>query len=166
VGHYGGIRVRMTKANNKFAPSFFLLRNFIVYSKFQANPEFSHEKFEVPDMDIDVSMTLVGEEQKKWNLSLTVKIKEDVDPKTFPYFFDLMMIGAFYSPVYSKIKDEEKRKKFHKILYVNGSSILYSAIREHIRTFTATGPYKPFILPTTQFLPEDAETALLEREKD
>ncbi|WP_198470417.1 protein-export chaperone SecB [Acetomicrobium sp. S15 = DSM 107314] len=150
----------MKKEHRKPDLPFALLHNFIIFSMLKANPEFSPENFEVPDIDVKVSMLPVGDDKKKWHLYLSLDVREGADPKTYPYFFNMIMFGIFYAPVYPAIESEETRKEFHKILYVNGSSILYSAAREHIRTFTATGPYRPFILPTTQFLPEDAEAAL------
>lgn len=60
-----------------------------------------------------------------------------------PYTIHLVVVGIF------KVENISEPEK---LLYINGSSILYSAAREFLLTTTGRGPWGALTLPTYSFL--------------
>jgi hypothetical protein len=63
----------------------------------------------------------------------------------FPYSFQLDLVGSFAVPF--DLKDIEP----HRLLELNGSSILYGVAREMIASFTSRGPHSYVLLPSISF---------------
>ena len=76
-------------------------------------------------------------------MTISQKLKEG---QNFPYKFDLSLIGFFAcNDGFSSPADEEH------FVRVNGSSMLYGAARELVRSLTARGPWGELFLPSISF---------------
>lgn len=65
---------------------------------------------------------------------------------TIPYDIEIEVQGLFS---FDQIVPKEQRES---LLMVNGSSVLYSVMREQVLSLTARGAYGPVMLPTVNFL--------------
>ena len=139
---------------------FHLRRYFVIQSSFKANREFESNRLEEIGLDVDATMYQSKKQKNVWNITITIKTKDGTNPETCPYLFEVTLFGVFVCPQYLKMSKDE-RVNFKKLFYVNGCSVLYSTARELIRGMTASGPYRPCILPTFRFDPEDAEESLV-----
>lgn len=68
-----------------------------------------------------------------------------VEGSTFPYDFKIEAEGVFNT---SHEGDLEERRR---LVVINGASILYSAMREHLLTLSARHRYGPVLLPCLDF---------------
>lgn len=87
-----------------------------------------------------------------WTVEMTIsqKLKEG---QNFPYKFELTLVGFFACRDGLPPKAEEDR-----FVRVNGSSMLYGAAREVIRSLTARGPWGELFLPGISFYDKDSKT--------
>ncbi len=138
---------------------FDLVGYFYTSSFVMASKDFAEDRFQNPDLDVKTSMHQDPEDPTLWTVGLYVGLPEKTDLTTVPYDFGISVVGSFLLPEMDDLP-EESLLPLKKILYVNGSSILYSAVRDHIRTITATGPYPPFVIPTYRFDPENAPRSI------
>lgn len=86
-----------------------------------------------------------------WNIELRVsqKLKEGVN---FPYKFDVTLIGFFACKNgFPTPADEEQ------FVRVNGSSMLYGAARELVRSLTCRGPWGELFIPSISFYDKDSK---------
>ena len=137
-------------------PPFELIRYFYTSSFLAANREFSKDAFKFPKLEVLSSLMEPAGDPDRWSISLYVGVAEGTDRKTAPYDFSVSLIGVFFCKFPENLP-EEQLLQCKNLLYVNGSSMLYSAVREHILTLSALGPYKKLIIPTYRFAPDDAE---------
>jgi preprotein translocase subunit SecB len=80
-----------------------------------------------------------------WSVEMT--IMQQVGPKqNFPYSFKLSLLGIFECRQTEKGPRDEDQ-----FVRVNGSSILYGAAREVVRSLTSVGCWGDLILPTVSF---------------
>ena len=80
-----------------------------------------------------------------WSVEMTITqtIKEG---QNFPYTFRLSLVGLFLCRNGQlPIPDEER------FVRINGSSMLYGAAREVVRSVTTLGPWGDILLPTASF---------------
>lgn len=93
-------------------------------------------------------------EPELWLVRLDVQIKPAPDAEAAPYIGEVAMIGIF------RLNAEFPADKARKMVWFNGGSILYGAIRELICNITSRGVYGPILLPTVNansFIPESEE---------
>jgi preprotein translocase subunit SecB len=81
----------------------------------------------------------------QFGLKLKLKCKPKQSEAPFPYAFEVEAEG-FYKV--SAATEDDARK----IVVINGSAVLYSAIREQMLTLTGRFPQGPMMLPTVNFL--------------
>lgn len=78
------------------------------------------------------------------NLRIVIQNEEG---KICPYTIDIEAAGFF--EILNKGLEENKREE---LALINGCSMLYSVIREHVMSFTTRCPHGTLILPTVNFL--------------
>ncbi len=133
---------------------FELIRYFYTSSFMAANKEFEPESYVIPDVEVTSNMIQAPDATDRWNIALYVGLSENSDRKKAPYDFGLSIFGLF-ACAFPEDATAQDLLKFKRLFYVNASSMLYSAIRDHLLSMTALGPYGPFTLPTHRFNPED-----------
>ncbi len=85
-----------------------------------------------------------------WSLEMRLSQKLP-EGKNFPYKFELTVVGFFICK--DGVPPQAGEERFVRI---NGSSMLYGAARELVRTTTAMGPWGALLLPTISFYGKDA----------
>lgn len=138
-----------------------LLRYVASEMSCNANPAFNPEKAFDPaesQPSVKVSVNLAekspGAEANLWKLELTVAMAFTTG-ENVPYSFKVSLLGffAFHSNSTSNPETEEQ------FVRVNGSSMLYGAAREIVRSMTSRGPWEELFLPGVSFYdPPKAET--------
>ncbi len=79
-------------------------------------------------------------------ITLRIIIKNE-EGKICPYTIDMEVAGFF--EIFTKDLTESKREE---LALINGCSMLYSIIREHVMSFTSRCPNGALIIPTVNFL--------------
>ena len=138
---------------------------------FSANPSFDPDKECESGMEefavgtvVNRQAALEGFPGHSWSIEMQISqgIKQD---KNFPYQFKLVIVGMF--AFLNEDLAEEKETQF---VRVNGSSILYGAARELLRSTTALGPWDAFIIPGVSFyekqVAQKEETASVQKKAD
>jgi preprotein translocase subunit SecB len=96
------------------------------------------------DFGINVNSIKTADETGSFQVSLVISSSPESEKQRIPYSIELAVIGFFrVSPDWPDP---------HKLLEINGASILYAAAREFIITITSRGPWGAFMLPTASFL--------------
>lgn len=103
------------------------------------NPEAKWEVEAVPQI------AQKGDEKRKWSVALKLTLKQIGELKP-SYHVEIEAAGSF--SVFEKWPDD----KIEQLVHVNGSAILYSAIREMVCNLTSRGPWPMLCLPTVTFL--------------
>ena len=119
-----------------------------------ANKEFEPESFVMPDIEVKPNLIQSIEAPDRWDIILYVGLPEKTDQKTAPYDFGVSVFGIF-ACCFPKNVSPDYLLKCKQLFYVNASSMLYSAVRDHLLALTALGPYGPFTLPAYRFKTED-----------
>ena len=101
------------------------------------------ESAESTKFNIGVHINKHIEEKTLFQLSVDIK-SINHEEKWYPYKIHMTVIGIFQVDI--------NKDDYEKLLYINGSSILYSAAREFLITITCRGPWAPVNLPTYSFL--------------
>ena len=83
-------------------------------------------------------------------ISISQTLKEG---QNFPYTFRVTLVGYFACREGLPPEAEEER-----FVRVNGSSMLYGAAREIVRSLTACGPWGELFLPGISFYDRDSKT--------
>lgn len=96
------------------------------------------------DFGINVNSIKTADETGSFQVSLVIASSPEFEKQRIPYSIELAVIGFF------KVSPEWPDP--HKLLEINGASILYAAAREFIITITSRGPWGAFMLPTASFL--------------
>ena len=85
-------------------------------------------------------------------VALRVAVLNEADAvKKAPYTFDIAVQGVF------KLAEDFACDDRHDLVRVNGSAMLYGAIRDMLQQITARSMLGTLLLPTLHFLPESAE---------
>lgn len=135
-----------------------LLRYVVAEISVSANRTFDPSK--PSDCDITrMSVETVVNQQKtseqgsdnSWLVEMAISQKV-LEGQNFPYDFNLIIVGVFALKEGAIAANKESQ-----FVTVNGSSMLYSAARELIRSTTAIGPWGELFLPTVSFY--DKETS-------
>lgn len=141
-------------SGKEITPLFRLERYFYTRTLCTASP--GYKKGEKQEGQIEVRATLMNhqEDPSRWKVSLLIGLSDKVDRSKIPYDFSLSLEGFFVCPGMKEASDEN-RKRFAPLIYVQGSSLLYSMATEYLRNITAAGPYGPYLLPSYSFIPSD-----------
>lgn len=91
-----------------------------------------------------------NENLRNWMVTLRVNFKNGTEVK-IPYIGTVQCSGIF------TVDAQWPEKEIEKLVMVNGTSLLYSAIREMVCNITARGPFIPLVLPSQSFLHEYME---------
>ena len=139
---------------SSLAPIIELSKYYYIHTYCSASPDFQqNEKIQV---DLDVKSTLLQHEKdpEQWRINLSVGLADDTNDRNTPYDFFISITGFFTCPS-TEEECGETLGKLAPLIYVNGSSLLYSMAREYVRNITSGGPYGQYLLPTFRFNPED-----------
>jgi preprotein translocase subunit SecB len=82
---------------------------------------------------------------RTWNILLSVTTKPPKEKKA-PYTIDVEVYGRF------QVSDDWPKEKTVALVYANGTSLLYGAVREMVANLTARGPHGMVVLPTLSFV--------------
>ncbi len=86
-------------------------------------------------------------------VALRVAVLNEADAeKKAPYIFDIAVQGVF------KLAEDFACDDRRDLVRVNGSAMLYGAIRDMLQQITARSMLGTLLLPTLHFLPESAES--------
>jgi len=102
--------------------------------------------------------------EREWQVAVDFYTSPDYDKKS-PYELHFKVIGFF------QVDEAFEHDNLERLVRVNGSSVLYSAMREFVALFTSRAPWGPVQLPTVNFrllAPEDLNgtDAVAERKGD
>jgi preprotein translocase subunit SecB len=84
-------------------------------------------------------------EEGKVLIRLSLESERD-GPSGLPYRFQATVAGRF------SLREEVPEDQRSRMVYINGSAILYGIARGAVATATALGPYGPVHLPTVNFV--------------
>jgi preprotein translocase subunit SecB len=124
-----------------------VVRYFVTQLNIIANPLFDVTKGIV---QIDSDLCITGDLSKNaddaalFQIKLNIKIQPGAE-SNLPYSIALEIVGVLKS---SFTGTEEH---IQRVVFVNGSSILYGTAREIVRSATSLGPYAQVLIPTVVF---------------
>ena len=136
----------MEKNQFKISPLQFN-RYFVTQLNIVANPLFDSSKGTVrQDTDLSVSGNFekIPDEQGLFQITLNIQLQAS-SGSNLPYSIVVEIIGLIKSHMTGPDETVEK------VVFVNGSSMLYCTAREIIRSVTATGPYSQILMPSITF---------------
>lgn len=114
-----------------------------------------YPKFANADFDISVRLgEPVDDDDDEYMIHLVLKASPK-EGKPFPYTFS---VGADAVLTYHGKRDNSERQEF---ILVNGTSMLYSAVREVLFSLTFRFPVGPMMLPSANFI--DLKDELMNR---
>lgn len=140
-------------------PSPLELLNYLAYeTSCSANASFDPDKPVTPGKgqpEIGVSAARQkkpeGFEGNLW--AIEMRISQKLEGQNFPYAVKVALVGMFaYRDGTATPEAEEK------FVRVNGSSMLYGAAREIVRSMTSRGPWEQLFLPSLSFYEPKPET--------
>ncbi len=88
--------------------------------------------------------------EREWQVVVDFFTNTDYE-KNSPYELRFTVVGVF------QVDPEFKHDNLEHLIRVNGSSVLYSAMREFVTLFTSRAPWGPVTLPTVNFRLLEAE---------
>jgi preprotein translocase subunit SecB len=97
------------------------------------------------DIDLDVLCRQREDDPLSWFVFLYVTITPMAGAKA-PFSGDFEVMGTFNIP------PELSGPSAHKLVYINGATILYGAVREMLCMITSRTFYASLLLPTVSFL--------------
>ncbi len=118
---------------------------FFTTVRISAQP--NHRPDEGNRFDLDVNTDVFGiksDKPRSRGVILNVKIKPE-DGASVGYLGEVELFGNF------TVADSWPEDKIDKLIYINGSGMLYAAAREMICTITARGPWDMMIIPSWSF---------------
>lgn len=135
-----------------------LIRYVVPEASCTATPTFDPKKpiegRMIDQFSVSVTVTKQNAPEKfpgrSWSVEMSVSqtLKEG---QNFPYQFKVSLVGFFACPPNPPPDFDEER-----FVRVNGSSMLYGAAREIIRSLTARGPWKELFIPGISFYENNA----------
>lgn len=111
----------------------------------------------LPDFNVTANVTQDTDDPLRARCELGVELLDDPSDK-FPYTFAVILIGIF------RVSENYPEDQVALLLRVNASSILYSAAREIVLSFSGRGSFPPVILPSVSFAPSPDEAAKNQQE--
>jgi preprotein translocase subunit SecB len=109
----------------------------------RANPKCPRNPDEIVAPKVRVSNKMAIKENDENIFRLSLEISFGDKDQLCSYMGRVKAVGIFTAP-----PDLDEKEKH---VYINGSSILYSAAREFILSITSRGPNIPLMLPTIRF---------------
>ena len=112
-------------------------------------------QFEFEGVSLLVENTVGQQESNTTDflVALRVAVLNEADSvKKAPYTFDIAVQGVF------KLAEDFACDDRRDLVRVNGSAMLYGAIRDMLQQITARSMLGTLLLPTLHFLPESAES--------
>jgi preprotein translocase subunit SecB len=121
---------------------------FLTALNYSVNPDFDPEKpvhFEFSDVVTKHGKQPLNKEtRKEWQVELKVDFLPPQN-RNVPYSFSTSIIGLF------SVGPNISEGMIENFVDINGTSVLYSTLREIIYTLTAKGPFRALLLPTLCF---------------
>lgn len=132
---------------------------FFTKSAVEVNEAFEPEKLEKPitNMVSDVTLDIESSknEQNEKNYRIRLVVREVVSKEgPLPYLVDMGVTGFF------TVANTFDHADLDHLVQVNGASMLYGAVREHVLGITGRFPFGPYQLPTIHLagaLPKQAK---------
>lgn len=118
----------------------------IDFEHIKAWQEADHSRFQ-----LTVELATNPESARHWQVSLDLRTSDEY-PAPSPYELRFKAIGFF------GVDEEFEHNDIEHLIRVNGSSVLYSAMRELVSLFTSRAPWGAVMLPTINFRLLSAET--------
>jgi preprotein translocase subunit SecB len=94
--------------------------------------------------ELRVELATNPESNNHWQVTLDFSTSENY-PEPSPYELRFTAVGFFV------IDEDFKHDDLERLIRVNGSSVLYSAMREFVALFTSRAPWGAVSLPTVNF---------------
>lgn len=104
------------------------------------------EDVKVPEFKFSADVQQPAGDPHRCRCELSVELLDDPADK-FPYTFGVSLVGIF------RINEMYPSDQIEMLVRVNAPSILYSAARELVMSFTGRGGYPPCLLPSISFAP-------------
>ncbi len=127
---------------------------FLTALNYTVNPDFNPEdpiKFEFTDIVTEYGkQPLNKKSNKEWQVDLKIEFIPP-EERNIPYSFSASIVGFF------SIGPNISEEKLENFIEINGTSVLYSTLREIIHTLTAKGPFRALLLPTLCFQKDEKE---------
>lgn len=108
------------------------------------------------DITVESEAVRIGGGVRKWQVSLKV-FHQSKGGVNAPYFFCVEAVGFF------SVSESYPEDRAEWLVKTNASSILYSVVREALRSAMATGPWKPVLLPAVSFYTEEVRKFLKDK---
>ncbi len=96
-------------------------------------------------LETTISLRQNPDKDRIWAVLLEITLGQEEDKPPIPYEIMVHATGTF--EVHPGIPTEA----IAKLVAINGTSILYSGMRDFVATITARGPWGSFLLPTVSF---------------
>lgn len=128
-----------------------LERYFYTRVHVDANREYGPDDTQTAprDVDIDVKVGMLRDANDSDRYQIVLSISNlTAKEGRLPYNVDAEIVGVF------RLDANFKHENREHLLKVNGSSILYGALREYLLMLTGRGPWGEFQIPTISFLHE------------
>ncbi|AKS41174.1 protein-export chaperone SecB [Wenzhouxiangella marina] len=93
---------------------------------------------------LTVELATNPEAEHQWQVSVDLRTSGDY-PAPSPYELRFTAVGFFV------VDEDFKHDNIEHLIRVNGSSVLYSAMREFVSLFTSRAPWGSVMLPTINF---------------
>ena len=135
-----------------------LLRYIVSEASCAANPTFDLKKaFGTASEQLSVGVKVNQQQSPEgapwhsWTVEITISQKS-TEGQNLPYRFEVTLVGFFACRGPLPADVEESR-----FVQINGSSMLYGAAREIVRSLTARGPWGVLFLPCISFYEMDSK---------
>lgn len=130
---------------------------FVTDLMFTANPKHEPKKpaeLHINDLQVECNAERSKEAEGGQSWRVALRVMQNVGPdRNAPYNFMISVLGDF--EVHPKYPSE----KAEQLVRINGCSVLYSTVREILKSAMARGPFPPLFLPTVHFLGMEAPKA-------
>jgi preprotein translocase subunit SecB len=129
---------------------------FITDLMFTVNREHKPDvpvKLTVSDLDVQPTCLAHKDKPRAWQVTLRITQKP-VPEANAPYSFSMELVGFF------EVAEAYPAEKVAALVKTNGSSILYGAAREILKSATAMGPFRLVLLPTVSFYTDETKKVL------
>lgn len=132
-----------------------LERYFYTRVHVDANREYGVDDLQAPAQEVNIEVTVGmlknGDDSGLYQIVLAANNLTAKEGR-LPYTIDAEVVGVF------RLDDGFEHDNREHLLKVNGSSILYGALREYLLMLTGRGPWGEFQIPTISFLHESDKT--------
>lgn len=129
---------------------------FLARLSVEANARFDPKEpmnMSANDISVESASVRTGDDARKWQVSIKV-FHQSKDGVNAPYFFCVEAVGFF------SVAESYPAERAEWLVKTNASSILYSVVREALRSAMAAGPWKPVLLPAVSFYTDEVRKFL------